>query len=276
MLRKLIRTTQRQRIWLILILMSPALVYALSPAQGDLGRAKQMIQQLENERLEAAKAGATSKFTATYIDERLAAIGASVNQGLLSELNAPSRPSCEALEGELRAALGYGSVEDPHVASVTCMPSKGRVYYVVAYALTFGVAYSRSWIGIFAPSVGDGQYQTAASAADSLPSKTVALKPLPIVVGGKLSFLAYGINWSDAHNRLSVIAYSLSKGRLEPIWSRADLPEGDIKLEGTKIKLTLLSSPLGPGYESVHEISEVYEVSGSGIRLEKRLESPRP
>jgi len=252
------------------------LVPSLGLAQGDLRHAREMLQNLNEERSEAAATGASSGFTQGYLDKRLADITGTVNSGVLSKLNARPRASCAGLQEELRSSLGYGGRPDPNVASVVCVQWSGSVYYIVGYALAGAATYSRSWIGVFAPSTLGGTYQLVTSTDNSLPSKTVALKKLPFPIKAKLSFLAYGINWADAHSRLTVIAYSLSGSQLEAIWSRPDLSHGELKVEGARIKLTFLSSPLGPGYKSVHEIAEAYDATPSGITLRQRSERPRP
>lgn len=261
---------------LVLCMVLAFLAPPVCAAQGDLHRAQEMLQSLDAERAAAATTTASSKFTQDYLDKRLATIAAEVNIGLLSSLNAQPPPACGDVEEELRSALGYGGRPDPRVAGVVCTRWNGSVYFVIGYELAGAITYSRSWIGVFAPSASGGRYQLLAAAENSLPSRTLALLPLPLPIKGKLSFLAYGTNWGDPHNRLTVIAYSLRESKLEPIWSRSDLSQGELKIEGGRIKLTFLSSPLGPGYKSVHEIAEAYEVTSSGIKLREHSEGPRP
>lgn len=248
----------------------------LPNAQTSLREAQQMLQNLDEERRKAAGTTASSTFSPSYLDERLAAIEAIINSGLLSMLNASQPPSCEILERDLRTALGHGGEANPSLASAQCVRWNGSVYYVVGYALPGAATYSRSWIGVFASTPLGSTYRLVGSAENTLPNKTLAVKVLTGGVNRKLSFLAYGINWGDAHNRLTVIAYSLSEGKLEPLWSQEDLSQGQVRVQGDTIGLTFLNSPLGPGYESVHEISETYDVTDSGIKLEKRSEAPRP
>lgn len=249
----------------------------LSLGQTSLREAQQMLQDLDEERRKAATTTtASSTFTPSYLDGRLAAVEVAVNSGLLSMLNASPPPSCSVLEQDLRAALGPGGQANPSLASTQCVRWNGSIYYVVGYALSGAATYSRSWIGVFAGTPLGGTYRLLGSAENTLPNKTLSVKLLPRPVNGKLSFLAYGINWGDAHNRLAVIAYSLGEGKLEPVWSQEDLSQGQVKVQGDKIELTFLNSPFGPGYQSVHEISETYDVTDSGIKLEKRSEGPRP
>ncbi|MFB3815951.1 MAG: hypothetical protein ACE14L_17745 [Terriglobales bacterium] len=238
--------------------------------QGDLSRARQMLHAFHEERQQAAETGTSSEFTIDYIDGRLKTIEAELNSALASMLAGPARPACGDVQEDLRSALGHEGHADPNVASAVCIEREGKVYYVVGYSLAGAATYSRSWIGVFGPSVPGGQYRMLSAVDNSLPSKTIALWPKPLQMDDKIVVLAYGVNWGDAHNRLTVIAYSFDGHTLNPIWSRSDLPQGQIKIEGRKIKLTFLSSLLGPGYKSVHEIRETYRVTSSGITLEKR------
>ncbi len=245
------------------LLMTPC----LWAQQYRLEQAGRMLQELDQERMEAAKAGTGAKFNFVYINRRLTEIETSLNSGLALTLRSPDRPSCDALQDQLRHSLGYRGEPDPNVASVLCLPNARVAYYVVAYALTCGATFSRSWIGLFGPPPDGTSFGLLASAENTLPNKTVALVGLRPGVGGRLTFLAYGINWGDAHNRLTLIAYCYTGKRLNPVWSRADLPEGQLKVDGAKIELTYLSSPLGPGQSSVRSVTQTYRLTPAGIEL---------
>jgi hypothetical protein len=248
---------------------------SLSAAQDDLRQAQRMLHDLNRERREAAKAGTASKFTPSYLDSRLLAIQTIVNKGLLSGLKVTPRPSCRRLEVELRTALGYGGQADPNTASVICSQWEGGSYYIVGYVLNGAAAYSRSWIGVFSVPL-EGSCELLAAAENTLPNRTVALEPLLPQIRGNLSFLVHGVNWGDAHNRLTAIVYSFDGHEIRPVWSLADLSQGQIEVQGPRIKLTYLSSPLGPGYESVKRIVETYEVTPSGVELREHSETGRP
>ncbi|MGA2629123.1 MAG: hypothetical protein ABSG54_02820 [Terriglobia bacterium] len=239
----------------------------LSFAGSELERARQMLQQLERDRSEAGKTH--RQFTADEIEQRLIRIQRVVNQGILSLLNQTSPPARGQLEKSLWRMQGIpeGST-GPGLASVLSNETSGRRVFVVAYTLVGAIAMSRSWIGVFGSDESGGPFEVLASADNTLPNKTVAVELLGTPRRKGLVLLAYGVNWGDAHNRLTVIAYSFSGRRLEPIWSRADLPQGEVKTEDDKIKLTFLSSPLGPGHKSVHSVTQIYRHTPAGIRLE--------
>lgn len=249
--------------WLVAVLMVSA-PGALS-GQNKFDRARDMLRELDSERSEAAKSGQAGKFTGAYLDRRLSAIGGVLNRELGSALGGETAPNCEGFQEDLRRSLGFGGEPDANIASVLCIPRDRGTYYVVAYALAGAATYSRSWIGVFGPSGIAHKNQLLASAENRLPDKTVALAHLPDAEGGGVRFLAYGINWGDAHNRLTVIAYRLMGQNLKAMWSRTDLPEGQVKVEDGKIDLSFLSSAFGPGNKSVHLIKESYRVTAAGI-----------
>lgn len=251
-------------------LLAPSFLVGSTPS---LREVQQMLEELDRARLDAARnKSKRTAFTPRYINMRLAAIGAVVNGALESTFSATRRPNCEALQEELRSALGRGR-PDPNLASILCL-WRAQADYVVGYDLTEGPVYSRSWIGIFGPSAHDGRYRMVASEQDTLPDKTIALALLPRDGHGELRFLAYGINWGDAHNRLTAIAYVLNDRILRPIWSRTQLPEGQLRVQGGTIQISFLSSALGPGYGGVRSVAETYRVTPTGIKLENRTERP--
>jgi hypothetical protein len=191
-----------------------------------------------------------------------------LNAELGSALSGETVPNCGSLQQDLRRSLGVGGEPDPNVASVLCIRRDTGTYEVVTYALAAAAIYSRSWLGVFGPSAMGHHNQLLASVDNPLPGKTVALAGLPDGEGGAVRFLAYGINWGDAHNRLTVLAYQLRARRLEAVWSRTDLAEGQVKVEGGKIHLSFVNSALGPGHQSVHIMKESYRVTSVGIRLQ--------
>jgi hypothetical protein len=249
--------------WLVVVLMVSASVPLAG--QNEFVRVRDMLQEIESERSEAAKSGQAAKFTAAYLARRLSAVGDVLNGELGSVLGGRIVPSCEGVQEDLRRSLGFRGEPNPNVASVLCAPHDRGAYYVVAYALTGAAIYSRSWVGVFGPSGIGHKNQLLASAENPLPDKTVALAHLPDAEGGGVRFLAYGVNWGDPHNRLTLIAYRLMGQNLKATWSRADLPEGQVKVEDGKIDLSFLSSAHGPGRESVHLIKESYRVTAAGI-----------
>lgn len=239
-------------------------------------RATVMLRELDEARLRAAASGKTATFTMAHIKTRLAAIEKTVNGELSETLWGPLHPGCRTLQEQLRRALGYRGEPDPHVASVICSRRTARPFYVIAYALAGAVAHSRSWVGVFGPSrQGSGAYALLAGVDNSLPNKTVALAPLLASSGGTLQFLAYGVNWGDALNRLTVVAYRLTGSTLALIWSRENLPEGKITVEHGTIRLRFLNAALGPGHKGVHWLEETYEATATGIVLRRRTRAPR-
>lgn len=246
-------------------------------AQTELQQARQMLQELYQQVREAAEArlreGRQPEYTWQDYNRRLLQIQGLINQGIVSALNQQPRPSGGELERELRYVLGAGIPAETK-ASAFSFHMASHELYVVAYALGIGATSTRSWIGVFGPPGLGNAYALLASVENSLPDKTIALQPLYHPPEQGLTFLAYGFNWGDAHNRLTVIGYSFDGEKLESVWSKPDLPQGQISVEGKRISLVFLSSALGPGYD-VREITEIYRVTSSGMRLERRSERPR-
>lgn len=242
-------------------------------AQTELQRARQMLMDLFQQVRESAEAALREKrqpeFSLKDYNQRLLQVQSRINDGIMSALNRHPAPSAEELQSEMREAVGLGITAENKASAFSFQKSNQKLY-VVAYALGALVANSQSWIGVFG-SPGDGKpYSLLASVDNSLPDKTIAIQPLGRSGKSGLTFLAHGINWGDAHNRLTLIAYTLDGNKLKVIWSRADLPQGEVKVRDGKIELNFLSSPLGPGHKSVHPLAETWRVTPAGIRLESK------
>jgi len=255
--------------WLALALLLT--VATCVSAQTELERARQMLLEFDQQVHESAEAarreGRQPEFRWEGYNRRLLQVQGLINQGIVSALDRQPRPSGQELQNELREVVSLG-VGPETKAGAFSFQTATRKLYVVAYALGVLAANSRSWIGVFGCQ-GEGKAcGLLASVENSLPDKTIAVQPLSHPGEPGLTFLAYGINWGDAHNRLTVIAYSFAGQKLKAIWSHADLPQGQVKVRDGKIELDFLSSPLGPGYRSVHAVTEVYRLTSAGVRLE--------
>lgn len=257
--------------------LAPVLLLGISTVSfgaADFKRAQQMLHDLLQEGRGIAGNAQRPKLSPDDYSRRLLAIQSEVNRGIAAVLNANPHPPAEELQAELRNTLGSGK-DDPYVAAAVWFPQASGKVYVVAYQLLGGIASSRSWVGVFGSSNGGRGWRLEAAVDNSLPNKTIALQPLNYPGQRGITFLAYGINWGDAHNRLTVLAYSFDGGKLQSVWSRADLPNGEVKAEGGSIELKFLNSMLGPGYKSVRRVSEVYRVTPAGVILLKHSEAPR-
>lgn len=234
-----------------------------------------MLQDLSRDRLGAAKKKSMhSAFSPQHLNRRLAAIQGVVNDALVSMLAAAPRPSCKVLQGKLRSTLSSHGGPDPNVASVLCTKGNRATYYTVAYALTVGPAYSRSWIGVFGPSAHRNEYRLLATAVDTLHNKTVALANLPRNLYGQMRFLAYGINWGDPHNRLIVIVYTFNGHQIKRTWSRTGLPQGKVTVRKHRIVLSFLNMAVGPGFSGVRTVTKVYRVTPCGVEIESTSKGP--
>jgi hypothetical protein len=230
-----------------------------------------MLMGLSHQIREGAEAARKEKkqpeFSWKEYDRSLGGIQGVINEGIITALNREVRPSGEELQNELREAVGL-DINAKNKAAAFSFETPTQKLYIVAYALGTLVANSRSWVGVFGPQGHGRRYALLASVENSLPDKTIAIQPLGHSGKSGLTFLAYGINWGDAHNRLTVIAYAFGGKTLKAIWSRSDLPQGQLSVQDGSITLNFLSSPLGPGHKSVHSVTEIYRLTSGQIRLE--------
>lgn len=239
----------------------------------NLQQANQALRTLGLEVREAAGERQPRKWSGKEYYQRLASIGAMVNSALVSEVNRCPGDSGKTIEQELRRALSLdGSKAD--LASAFAVRLEAQKIYVIAYALSAMATLSRSWVGVLGSEGLDEPYGILASVHDSLPNKTVALVPLPPGTQGQLRFLSYGVNWGDPHKHLTVIAYSFKGHHLKRLWSRSQLPGGQVKVHGDRIGLCFLNMALGPGYRGVHWVKQVYRVIPAGVRLEGTVTGP--
>ncbi|HEY6273047.1 MAG TPA: hypothetical protein VIX19_13790 [Terriglobales bacterium] len=234
-------------------------------AQAALGRAKEMLQDLAQERSEATQTGQEAKFTPAYINARLSEIEVSVNSGILSLLN--RTPTVRALE--VQQELRDLQERDDTVGVFSC-GTGSQTFYIVGYALIGAITSSRSWIGAFGSGPEDGSFKLLASVDNSLPDKTLALQRLSCDADTGNTFLAYGVNWGDAHSRLTVIAYSFGGNVLRSVWSRRDLPEGRLTIEHGTIVLNFMSSLTPPWVE----LQESYQLTPKGIEPLRKTDDP--
>jgi hypothetical protein len=242
-----------------------------SVANAQLTRAAQILQDLRREESEASKNKSQAKFTPQYISARLFQVEPFISQGILSLLNQtpPVRPA------ELARQLAEMQEGGNDVASAFGCTANGRTTYIVAYALAGSVTFSRSWIGAFGPPATGGGNKLLASTDNSLPDKSVKVQPLNCAGEGGLTFLASGVNWGDAHNRLTAIVYALRDRRLRVVWSRADLPEGQAYVAQRRIVLTFETS-LARLQKGNRQRTETYRLTPSGMKLETARQESIP
>jgi len=261
----------RAGLFLIGLLLGVSISY---PVETQLQRANRMLHEFWQEVREASEQRDLARFTPQEYTQRLTIIENVVNQGILSAVKQPLRPSAGELEMELRAELSLHAPM-PELASVFTHQTAGRKLYVVAYALSVSATGSRSWIGVVG-SRGTGKpNEVLADVENSLANKTVAIQPLSPAGDGTLTFLARGIGWGDPHRHLTAIVYSFDGHKLIPLLTRSDLTEGEVKSEGARIELRFLTVARGPGYPPSPVRTEIYRLAASGIKLEKSWEEKR-
>ncbi|MFQ5663803.1 MAG: hypothetical protein ACE5HL_08225 [Terriglobia bacterium] len=255
------------------LLVAAALLFAFTPslaAQAELDSASLLLQQLHRDLIEAKKAH--KAFSRQKIRSRLAQIETPINEGILSLLNQPTRASKEQLEEKLGRVVAWCGYPQPESITVLSWGEKDHPVYVVAYTMPFcySVIDGRSFIGVFGPQIGG--YVLLASVEDPLPDRYIRLLALNIPGVHRVAFLAYGTRWGDAHTRLTAIAYVFDGKQLKSIWSRRDVPRGELKLEQGTIVLYSVNDMVRPWQER----TEVYRITPKGIELETASEKAIP
>jgi len=194
-----------------------------------------------------------------------------LNSGLLTLLNSPGLHTTNELRQKLTAALQVAPTEQysPEVFVFSSTP-KNHPPYFIAYNFGYCAACSRNWIGAFGRV--DGAYRILASEENPFPNHSLSVTWLPQAKNGEPRFLAYGTNWGDPHNRLSVIAFSFADSHFRRVWSRTDLPQATIKISPRKLIISFVTSLRPPWTER----TEVYDILPEQIQLRESSEQPRP
>ncbi len=192
-----------------------------------------------------------------------------LNKGLVDFLNTPGPHSGDELQKKLVAALQIDRA-DPYQPEVFVFPLEQGGSFVVAYNVAYCATCSRAWIGLIGKRV--GHYEVLSEDDGSFDGKSLHVTPLRPGGDGKDRFLVYGTNWGDAHNRLSLTAYSFADNQLKSAWSRKDLPQGAVKVTPTEIILSFLTSLTPPWSEK----TEIYSIFPESIQLKKSSERLNP
>jgi hypothetical protein len=234
-------------------------------SEDDLAIAHSLATKLWQQRV-----GATTKEARETLQAEMGGvvdrIQAHASRGVLALLNSANPPSTEHLQEALR--LGLSATDEPQSgnASVLKFMEPTNPLYVVAYAVGFCAVCSRSRLEVIG--IRRGSYQDIAVIEDPLPNRSLALLPLDLLRGGRIRFLADGVNWGDPHGRLTVIAYAFDGVRLNNSWSRADLPQGMVRVQGDRILLSYLTSLAPPWRTPSKEKTDVYRLTDGAIELQ--------
>lgn len=185
-----------------------------------------------------------------------------VDSGILSYLDSSHPISPEQLTVKIARALAYPymSVNNPADAdgNVSVVPLPQQDAYAIAYDIATCASCSAGWVEIAERR--DGHW----AMVDWLdnPVADDAVHIAWVGSGAKPLLALYGVHWGDAHNRLDVRLYS-TEGGLKQVWSRLDLIEGTIAIDGERMVLKGWTGFRLPCKEQRQE----FLVEGRNVRL---------
>ena len=246
----------------LLLLGSPAWMLG----QAKLEAAHSLLAQLWHDRM-AAHSPESRERIMKEVNSFLPREQQLIEEGILDDLNQTQEPSAQQLEERLRHTLtSTNETQTGSAAVVTAAGAEGTLY-VVVYAVPWCAVCSFSSMDVFGP-IG-GHYKLLARVDDPLPNRSVALLSLGPKAHGEFRFLVQGTNWGDPHERLTVIVYAFDDYRVTSIWSRANLPDGEVRVVKGTVVLTFHARVDTPGRPPSKIRTEVYRVTGEGVQLER-------
>jgi hypothetical protein len=250
---------------LVLLIVGPG-----AHPQTELDRAHALLDEMTHLQKHERDKPTTEALT-SFLDTGPQQIEDLLNRGFLALLNSPGRHNTDQLRQKLTAALQVAPPEQysPEVFVFSSSP-KNQPTYFVAYNFGYCAACSRNWIGVFGR-VG-GVYRILASVENPFPNHSLNVTWLPQAKNGEPRLLAYGTNWGDPHNRLSVTAFTFADSHFRREWSLTDLPQGTVEVLPREIIVSYLTSLRPPWAER----TEVYAILPEQIQLRESSEHPNP
>jgi hypothetical protein len=239
--------------------------------EDTLGTAHHIFEDFWNDAMETEKTDTNSRETVRQRAAGLAeAVQPLLTAGILEYLNNAAQPSSTALKQKLSEALTAPTVKGRTAEGVAdVISSQSGDTFVVVYTVNYCIACSKAWLGEFARQ--NGKFVLKFSIQNLASDQMVYLARLP-VPSEKLTFLLYGVHLGDSHNRLNVQAFTVDE-TIRLIWSKLDLPQGQISINNSTVTLTYLSSLIPPW----NERSEDYAVDEKGsFHLVAEAERPEP
>jgi len=271
----------RRLVYIVITLLATPAARVSAYAQSEFDSARALLQKVDEDRAAYGAIADTKRISDGEVvaarkrvsEEEQAApakVEGLLNAAVLRFLDTDAHRSPEKLQAKLREALQIGPEQPEHGVNAQAFvfqigPAKKG--YIVAYNIVHCITCSHSWIGAFAPK--GGGYELVASLDNSLPNQT--LQAVPLWTGDNvIRFLAYGINWGDAHSRLNAAAYSFDGHQIREVWSRTGLPQGTLKLEPGTMVVSFLTALVPPWKMR----TETYAVTANEIHLLEASESP--
>lgn len=228
-------------------------------------RAAQQAQQQEPSEANLKKLREVTSSIAREVPELL-------KKGTVELLNSPAVASPSKMRDKISSALLHvpSGRYEPEVFVFPIGSGQGDSY-LVAYNVPYCASCNRAWIGLIGKR--SGRYEVLFEEGDSFNGKSLHVAPLARSEDGEARFLIYGTNWGDAHNRLSVAAYSVDDNKMVRFWARTDLVQGSVEVTPKQISLIFLTALRPPWSER----REVYEVQQrEEITLQKSSERANP
>lgn len=239
-------------------------------AQAEFDEAHTLLQQLS-----ATQQEKRDRDNAARLAELMNSVPQRVQQlltnGIVDLLNVPAHHSADELYQKLAAALQVAPPDQYRPeAFVYSLRTGHEDAYLIAYNVAYCVSCSRGWLGIVGR-IGN-HYQVVSSDDNPFPNRTLDAALLWPTAEGKPRLLVHGINWGDAHSRLTITVYAIDQDRLKIIWFLADLPQGKVKVTPTEIIVSYLTALVPPWSEK----TETYAILPGEIKLRQSIERPNP
>jgi hypothetical protein len=233
-------------------------------AQKEFDEAHEKIAAFWSETSNPKKDPAQKAKVAKDFNELTGQLRPLIDAGILSYLNSSRSISPEELTIKIAKGLAYPYESVDRLAdadgNVSVVPLPNSNGYAIAYDIATCASCTTSWVKIAARR---DNHWVVTDQLDN-PEKDNAVHLAWVGSEAEPLLALYGVHWWDAHNRLDVRLYSLENG-IKEVWSSTDLFEGEIAIEGSRMKLTYWTAPRPP-----YQIkTQVFEVKGWHIAAQK-------
>jgi hypothetical protein len=217
----------------------------------------------------------------TYTPDRVAVLTSEfrnlITDYLLLRLDEDPALSAECLTQELRGILGAYSLPKhvTHSPYVGHHRWEGGESYVVAYLINrggVGAPDSKAVIQLYSKL--GRRFVLSDETSAGFDRHTLFIRGIQARRENESWYLFYGTRFGDSQNTMRVTLHAVDSKRIRQLWSRSDLPRGEITLENGFLSLKYLDirryQEARPPYFKV----ETYRFAENG--LEKVVQSPAP
>lgn len=249
------------RTFLVVFIVSSLLTGSVFATEESFTKAHELFTQFWNDALQTTKSDAKGReLTRKQAIDLPAKLEEPLTHGILAYLNDTQHPSATNLKSTIAKVLTapmMGNQTAEGVADVVATKDNGTFF--VVYTTNYCIVCSKTWLGEFRRR--DGQIVLQSSTRDVASDETVHLALLPSNSSSPV-ILLYGVHLGDAHNRFNAEALS-SDGGLHTVWSKMNLPQGQLLINVNQLILTY-ESALTPPFE---EKREIYQIAGTELKL---------